>query len=1560
MPPVRLPDTLIAARQQLADLTSRRDAALKQAADSLADINAQRAAIAARQAAGDTNGAATATSQLAAANDRRRQLLASAADFGRRIVGVVGQVAAGDLQAESDVPIALLPVRIETRSTAGRAQLRVRIYPDDIHVDQHDRGLSDEERAAGLDYWNAVWPADNADAWTALVARAGARRAPWVATALTPANLASRPSAAPQFPPTDPRGQRPPLVRTLPDRFHVFADQNGIISEAFGAPIPDELVVAMPTTEDFTPIPLDGDLPAIDQGMRWMVDYDAAVSVGMAVTLTLQRAGQRIDRLIVIGVRSTLAPDAASAQLGQLLVAHRFSDGAAFVPQGTPTNNTESDRTGWMRSDAVPPLALTPLAVDSGSNAGVLAAALGVPSSAVGDWPHAADIEQQRARAMNLALWAPTWEAMFERILATDPERRLLTDAEIDDVRTHFIEHVRARGPVPAVRLGKQPYGVLPIVATDAATFHPQDDGTIERRVVPFLRAMRAIWDEGTRSVPAVGSGDIDQTLPEILGTSPVMRGLRVRSVVTRNASYEKPILVISDEDNDAAQTAVAEIAWRLVQVDPSAVNDNGLLGKTTRALALPLAHESDAAFIAALLANPDTAPAPQSVLQALLGLAAKTELAHRDRLAAPADIDRLRAVAIDQAGNDVDATALRNAFAEVAQGTDAPKFVDQAAALIKTRVGLFDTAQLAARQPLPGLGRASASAFSQLTANGQQLAALQPGRAGLQLAGSLFAAARRQADFRAALRLLQAVPSVDERALLLGETLDLASHRLDAWTTAVATSRLARMRQQSKGVVIGAYGWVESIELTDPQPAQVPGLDGVVFASPNDGGYIHAPSLTHAATAAVLRSGRLSHHQGDANDSALNIDLSSTRVRTALSIIDGIRQGQPLGALLGYRLERALHDRSGHGLELDRFIYVLRALAPLVAGKLTDPGAAQESAAASNVVDGVALRERPWADVQAALVAGPADRTYIAAWTPPIAAESAAVQQAIADMDGIYDAVADVMLAEGVHQLVSGNATRAAAALDAIGGGESVPPVPQVVQTPRSGTSLTHRIAVVITNPPADRHGWNRNAPRALAEPRLESWAEAQFGDATSIALTAAGAVALHTLGELNLCALDLLFEADGDDVASTSLGWRIRRVLPDLGADLASVLLPFASTWELARSLRRLLANARPAMPARREDSAGVIWSVPAMLGRELAGTFEPGGDPTFRDRARAAQAALAAAAQPVDPSNDAAVRAALDALVPFGFRVPPQADALTLDQIAPLASHLIDEAQRRAVAADTAIAQAGDDHPEQLAAAFETIFGDGFLALPLIAAPPVDDGLTAALGAGGVKAQDGGRIRPWLARAAAVRIGTARYAETLLYREALRGRIQLRVAQARVPAVSKISTWIGAPFAAGEVLPRDPMTGIVVETIAGSPFTGREPLAAFIVDEWSDVVPRRIVGGDPANQNADRPIKTIATTGVAVNANGPNARPPQAVLLAISADGAAWTKDSLLHVVRDTMDLARLRTVTLERVPWAGCILPAIYCRDWSLQGEPALNFKALATEYMQAAALKYVKD
>jgi hypothetical protein len=105
---------------------------------------------------------------------------------------------------------------------------------------------------------------------------------------------------------------------------------------------------------------------------------------------------------------------------------------------------------------------------------------------------------------------------------------------------------------------------------------------------------------------------------------------------------------------------------------------------------------------------------------------------------------------------------------------------------------------------------------------------------------------------------------------------------------------------------------------------------------------------------------------------------------------------------------------------------------------------------------------------------------------------------------------------------------------------------------------------------------------------------------------------------------------------------------------------------------------------------------------------------------------------------------------------------------------------------------------------------------------------------------------------------------------------------------------------------------------------------------VDDWADQVPRRTEDGKPA-----------VTTGLAVHANGPNARAPQSILLAISPDGERWTTEALVDVLGETLELAKLRAVTLERSVWVGRILPALQEQSWSLQGEETLDIKLLAT-------------
>src|SRR5262245_9181700 len=163
--------------------------------------------------------------------------------IGGLLDGVLPLIDACD--ASEAEPLVLLPVRVETRFSSDGAQstLRVRIYPDEMHIDDLVRGLTPDEATAGQSYWTAVW-ADPVpeNAWADFAALVGTERAEWVAHVCTPANLAERGSAAtPTFSQAQPRGPRNVVARALPDRFVVLALQDGEVSRAVGRPIPPDL-----------------------------------------------------------------------------------------------------------------------------------------------------------------------------------------------------------------------------------------------------------------------------------------------------------------------------------------------------------------------------------------------------------------------------------------------------------------------------------------------------------------------------------------------------------------------------------------------------------------------------------------------------------------------------------------------------------------------------------------------------------------------------------------------------------------------------------------------------------------------------------------------------------------------------------------------------------------------------------------------------------------------------------------------------------------------------------------------------------------------------------------------------------------------------------------------------------------------------------------------------------------------------------------------------------------------------------------------------------------------
>jgi hypothetical protein len=415
------------------------------------------------------------------------------------------------------------------------------------------------------------------------------------------------------------------------------------------------------------------------------------------------------------------------------------------------------------------------------------------------------------------------------------------------------------------------------------------------------------------------------------------------------------------------------------------------------------------------------------------------------------------------------------------------------------------------------------------------------------------------------------------------------------------------------QGVHLGAYAWLEDLKpdnkvltpvrLTDPDLITTfnePGAPPLVSDRTNQG-YIHAPSLNHAVAAAVLRNGFISN-ASSANRQTMAVNLTSERVRTALSMIEGIRAGQNLSYLLGYQIERGLHDRHGT-VEVDRHIYALRKAFPIRADRMkstkTDEGVPIEAIEARNVINGLALIEQV---TSSGVKTYPFARTDLPAIGDPAALD--AINQEVDRALETNDAVADLALSEGVYQAVIGNYDRVASTYDAFARG-NFPPEPEVCRTPIGGIGLTHRVALHLdaaASPAASPVPGVAMTPRAQGEPALNGWLAAMLPALDQVgclvdfheAATGTDTTREVTLKDLGVQPADLVrLIHDDHDQSMAELDDRIMRfamlnfgLRPDQpvkirymarqGADLSVF-----EVTPLVRGLQRLMAKSRPLLP-------------------------------------------------------------------------------------------------------------------------------------------------------------------------------------------------------------------------------------------------------------------------------------------------------------------------------------------------------------------------------------------
>ncbi len=723
---------------------------------------------------------------------------------------------------------------------------------------------------------------------------------------------------------------------------------------------------------------------------------------------------------------------------------------------------------------------------------------------------------------------------------------------------------MRADGPLPALRVGRQPYGILPV-----STFDRRTGGSVLDQLENTLLDVFARWEnkdgvpvldpDAADVAPDANAAEQASDVGAIYGATPHIHELRLRPVDDTHREladlYSLRLdlagllcaLVPKEDGSYADPEELDSHPWyeAFARHEAGARGANGAQGQLDSLGALlddldeeisgNEQQEEAALAIRCFINRFEFTPGDQEFVTAdLLGMVARhkgrveeaqpylEEVGVRDELGAD-EAPRLYAAAYGGEGTEVPVGVLVAA----GSGDDAARALGGWLGALRDQVAAFadggDRPGFEFDVPAPLLQQLLQSAAATV-GDGAEATALLDGLDRL----------KELVDEEGA----AAIPVLER---LMRGTLGLAIYRVDAWMTALATDRLdAERSERPTGLQAGAYGWLVNCEPRRGRASQ---------------GHIHAPSLDHATTAAVLRSG-WSAFGTEESGSPLAVDLSSPRIRAAKSLVEGVRSGQELGRLLGGRFERLLHDRG-----LDRHIDDVREAVLAGSGRARRPP--------TRIVDGL-LVARAYTD---GIERTQAEKDVRDALEPLVTADPD-LERAVQDLVGELDAVADVLFSQAVHALLRGDAGVAAPTLAATGSADSGLPAIDFPESLRGGRLVTLRVVGVLA--PGRAGAWPGAADSVLAaaEPRLEAWAGELLGPPAKVIadVRAGGRTRRVNLGVLDVGALEAVY---GIDRLAERLGGE---VLPGRPADLADDQLAFDEFVTLARSLRLLLGRLRP----------------------------------------------------------------------------------------------------------------------------------------------------------------------------------------------------------------------------------------------------------------------------------------------------------------------------------------------------------------------------------------------
>ncbi len=630
----------------------------------------------------------------------------------------------------------LLPLRIETRFRDG--DLHLRVVPDEPWFARDDPRISDGELTALRRYVAAADAAGGEDAvqvaWRELAAHVGPARAVFLLRTFVTTDASG---SRVRTPTPDELLEEPALPRIVG-----FPPALAVWLVSGGQPPRRVLDLTVDRSRLLADFPDEGE-------RRWWEDWQEAVEIGMAGVVPAAELTQPIEALFVTGIG-----DAKPADLFSGLVAEGR---VGLIAPGTPTNVVDEAPAAPLANDPATWWSILHSAPRDG-DLDVSAALTGDPD-ALGPLPGGDTPHRARASALVTLLWPALWGFAAGHVWDL---------ARGGDPMAWARGALYPEGPYPTVRIGAQPYGLLPTTAWRSWTGADGDPGLEPRLVSGLVQTLPELLTSA-RARGTVAGAPLEQLL-DLIGQTPTSSRFRYRAAWPLEIWW----LVAAAAGLPARWRPFAR-AWD--QAYP-------LAGRIRLPRGRRYGTRGRSRLVGIPFVVPDGAEDLPGLMRKLAGAAVES----------PSSFAQTAAVEQDVLGGHGPSLLLRLAvrslqllIADVARERDAVDGFDPEPLIRADRqrgrveelvrsVGTIDTAS-----PTPAVARLL--------------------------------------DATAALSDLAEVPVADLQRMLCA-SIDSANHRIDPWLGGVALRRIEALRDAGTARWrLGAFGWVDDLEPGTPGP---------------------------------------------------------------------------------------------------------------------------------------------------------------------------------------------------------------------------------------------------------------------------------------------------------------------------------------------------------------------------------------------------------------------------------------------------------------------------------------------------------------------------------------------------------------------------------------------------------------------------------------------------------------------------------------------------------------------------------------------------------------------